>query len=77
MQIIVFGRASHKTKTFEVNADELELSLLSFLQLKELPIASSCSGKMQCRKCVDSFNNLSCEMRVKDCLNKTIEFDYL
>lgn len=77
MQIKVKGRASGKLQTINVSAFELELSLLDFLHQHEIPIASSCSGKKQCRKCVDSSGALTCELKVADYLDKTIEFDYL
>ena len=77
MQITIKGKASGKKYLFSPQESEMNLTLLEFLQNKELPIASSCSGKMQCRKCVDIKERLTCQLKVKDCLNQEVVFGYL
>lgn len=80
MFVKVIGDASKKEYKISVLKDDLELSLLLFLTKNGLPIASSCSGKNVCKKCVVNEQVLSCSLTVKDFINKhntNIRISYL
>ncbi|MBH49079.1 MAG: hypothetical protein CME71_13000 [Halobacteriovorax sp.] len=71
--IKVFGGASKKLVS-ELEVDELsmDLTLMEFLRLKKVPVASSCYGEGVCRKCivkVEETEVLSCMMTIKHFLN--------
>lgn len=52
-RIEVLGGASQSLyKMVEVYQDDLDLTLMEFLRLKGVPVASSCFGEGVCRKCV-------------------------
>lgn len=71
-QIEVFGNASKKlVKTLKVTEKNLELNLMDFLRENNLPIASSCLGKMQCEKCIINGFLLSCSVTVKEFLRNS------
>jgi hypothetical protein len=73
--IEVYGRASNKiVGIFEIS-DPQEI-LMFFLLRHGLPIASSCAGDGVCKKCRLSNDELSCQMRVGDIIQR-VEFDYL
>lgn len=77
MQIKVLGLASQKTKTFVISEDDLELSLLVFLQKHEVPVASSCSGEGVCEKCMLSDGRLSCKLIMRHLVGAEVSFNYL
>ena len=79
--IKVLGVASNK-ELLEINPNENELNmnLMNFLRAHNIPIASSCYGEGVCRKCVINKNILSCQLSVKEFINKknqVIEITYL
>lgn len=76
-KIIIKGLASSKTREIEVTDDDLDKSLLSFLSSKGIPVASSCSGKAKCHKCVFNEEILSCDEKVKDWIGEEIRFGYM
>lgn len=45
-----------------------EISLLDFLLIKDIPIASSCQGQGACSKCIVNNNLLSCQISLKNFL---------
>lgn len=83
--IQVLGKASAKAYSLQASPAHADMSLLDFLRSHGLPIASSCSGKGKCRKCVFNTDKLSCEIKVKDFIKgvtegvteDVIEIDYL
>lgn len=75
-EIIVKGRASKKSWCFPVNKKEYALTLLEFLESKNMPIASSCSGQGVCRRCIFNNDRLACEEKLKD-ISFDVEIDYL
>ena len=83
MFIKLIGKASNKVKLLDINQRELDMSLLEFLVSKEIPIASSCSGRQSCRKCVFNEGLFSCSYTLRELLNsnnektKEIRIDYL
>lgn len=76
MQVTIRKLASKKQETIPVNENEIGMTLLEFLKLKGFPIASSCSGKGICKKCVFNKAQLSCEIKVSSIKDK-IQIDYL
>lgn len=80
-QVKVKGQASNRTYTIECSQQDLEKKLMFFLQENNLPIASSCSGKNVCRKCVINNDVLSCQISLQDWLkqrkNEEIKVGYL
>lgn len=81
--IRVRGGASSKVWELFPKEDELDKNLLDFLRDHGFSVASSCSGKKQCRKCVFSDGKLSCEKRlsceesVRSLLGQEVVFDYM
>lgn len=79
MYIEVHGKASQSlVKKVEYNGEKM--SLLDFLRSHDVPIASSCSGQGVCGKCILSNFVLSCQVQVKDYIDKSgniVEVDYL
>ena len=75
VQIIkIKGLASQTISELKVTKNDLNLSLLDFLRLKSIPIASSCDGEGVCRKCLVSDEILSCQFKVKEVIeSKKIE----
>lgn len=68
-EIEVFGNASKKIVTkIVVKEPDLDKNLMDYLRENSLPIASSCMGKMQCKKCVINGFLLSCSVTVKEYL---------
>lgn len=88
-EIKVYGNASGKIiKELRPNSLEmnLQISLMTYLQSQDIPIASSCSGDGVCKKCVVNTSSqeklLSCQISLKDYLNeenfdKIITINYL
>ena len=77
--LILHGTASQKKTKISVNDEDLSKTLLTFLNEKNFPIASSCSGVGSCKKCVVCSDQLSCQITVHDFLKleKNIEVSYL
>lgn len=76
----VFGVASSKTTSLSFTSDQGSMNLLSFLQLHEIPIASSCKGRAVCQKCKINGDKLACEFTLNEFIEKfgsTISIDYL
>ena len=68
-KIRVFGKASGQLyREISINNEHQNLSVLSFLESENIPIASSCSGKGYCLKCVDSHNITLCKVTIKEYL---------
>ncbi len=60
-QIVIKGRASQRIYfQGELLPEEKKLTILEFIKLKEIPIASSCGGEGVCKKCVINGNIVSC-----------------
>ncbi|MEX0799565.1 MAG: 2Fe-2S iron-sulfur cluster-binding protein [Bacteriovoracaceae bacterium] len=87
-KITLKGKASQRSYELEAHEGDLEKDLLSFLRSLSFPVASSCSGAGQCRKCVfysgDFYSGdsetrqlLSCQVKVKQVLGEVIVFGYL
>jgi Na+-transporting NADH:ubiquinone oxidoreductase subunit NqrF len=81
-RIIVKGNASQKiilTDTIEQSL--LNQNVLTYLQSKSLPIASSCNGEGICKKCIINNNLLACTLLLKNLIDHTnsilIEIAYL
>lgn len=66
--LTIKGSASQKSTTLTPLSSELELSLMDFLIKHGFTIASSCSGEGICKKCVVNDDLISCQIKVKDCL---------
>lgn len=68
-EIEVFGMASNSVvQKIIIQEVDLIKNLMDFLREKGLPIASSCLGKMQCKKCVINGYLMSCSVSVKEYL---------
>lgn len=89
-ELIIYGRASQKKTAFRLSRDQIisneDLSLMDYLHIKGIPIASSCKGEGICNKCYVFLNEqnqdiLSCQLKVNQLLKNyktcTIEVDYL
>lgn len=64
------GLASQKSlMTFSKSEWPIEISLMEFLISKGFPIASSCNGEGQCKKCVINEDILSCQVKQTDALH--------
>ena len=79
MPIIILGKASQTKQVLPVEENDLELSLLFFLQRHKIPVASSCRGIGVCRKCIFNDELLCCEILVSEAIDKnlTMTLDYL
>lgn len=71
--------ASKNKLEIPVRDSELSMSLLDFLRLNQLPVASSCSGEGVCKKCIVNKNILSCMTTVERAMIELgdIEIEYL
>jgi ferredoxin len=81
-KILIIGLASGKIKELEVMSPiPAELSLMDFLMLNKITIASSCGGAGTCKKCVVNSAQLSCQISLKDFMQDrdigTVEITYL
>ncbi len=70
MQVTLIGVASGTSFHLEYSIDDLEKKLLNFLLEKEVTIASSCSGHGICKKCTIQDDWLTCEMTLKEFLER-------
>ena len=81
MQLQLRGKASGKTQIFELEAKDLEKSVLDFLRERGTPMASSCNGRQQCNKCLFNTNKLGCATTIAELRHEKpplyIEIDYL
>ncbi len=78
--IRIDGLASGKSWDFNITQEDLELNVLNFLRLKQLPVASSCDGEAICRLCIINDDILACNTLVKDIISKynsNITINYL
>jgi ferredoxin len=66
-------------KSVEFDDSKLELSLMDFLHQNDIPIASSCSGEGVCEKCIVNGDILSCQLSLKEFLEKfkEVQVSYL
>ncbi len=68
-QVIIFGQASQShIKKIILTDEDLDKTILEFLQDNHIPVASSCMGEGICRKCIVNDNILSCFKLVRDIL---------
>jgi len=71
VQLIVFGNASNSiVKEITVKESDLNEELMTILIAADLPIASSCSGANVCQLCLVNESIVSCQIKVKDFINK-------
>lgn len=81
MQIEIKGLASGQSLFINFNEEDLQQNLLIFLRSKGVTIASSCDGNGVCRKCMIQNDWLTCEMTLKEFLqrqnDKRITINYL
>ena len=77
--IKLIKKASNTTQMIFYKDYDLEIDLLSFLQTKNIPIASSCGGEGVCKKCVINQDVLSCQVKLNDLVEskRNIEVSYL
>jgi Na+-transporting NADH:ubiquinone oxidoreductase subunit NqrF len=78
--ISLIGLASGDSKLLKFEEIHLQSSVLAFLQLNNIPIASSCGGKRACETCTINGSLLSCAITLEDFISKhgkVIEVDYL
>lgn len=78
--IIVIGEASKRSYSFNISENDLKLTVLDFLLLKNFPIAYSCKSQGVCRKCIINYEILSCSYTVEDFIkeyNGKIKVSYL
>jgi len=78
--IQLYGKASSKSYTLPIHDQDLDKTVLVFLQDHQIPIASSCRGKMACFRCKINGEILACEFKLADFIKKfglKIEIDYL
>jgi Na+-transporting NADH:ubiquinone oxidoreductase subunit NqrF len=70
MQIEIKGKASGRSEF--ISYDDLDLTevLLTFLRKKGITIASSCDGEGVCKKCAIQNDWLTCEMTLKEFLQR-------
>ena len=84
-RLIVKGLASgREVKTIEIQPQQLEANLMDFLLFHQIPVASSCSGKGVCQKCVCIYGDrevLTCQKSLIHLFSKdrevTIYFKHL
>jgi Na+-transporting NADH:ubiquinone oxidoreductase subunit NqrF len=82
MQVIeVFGKASKTSRKFSLSSLDYPVNLLHWLTSHGITIASSCSGKGVCRKCLIQNDLATCELTVHSFLklfpDGKIYVDYL
>jgi Na+-transporting NADH:ubiquinone oxidoreductase subunit NqrF len=79
--IEVRGLASKTSRFIEVNDSDLDTDLLTWLRAHSVTIASSCDGEGVCKKCSIQNGWLTCELTLKDFLERQpdgkIEVGYL
>lgn len=70
MQIEIKGQASGRSEFIFYEDLDLTEVLLTFLRKKGITIASSCDGEGVCKKCVIQNDWLTCEMTLKEFLQR-------
>ena len=70
MQIEIKGKASGMSDFISYDVLDLTEVLLTFLRKKGITIASSCDGEGVCKKCVIQNDWLTCEMTLKEFLQR-------
>ena len=70
MQIEIKGKASGRSEFISYEDMDLTEVLLTFLRKKGITIASSCDGEGVCKKCVIQNDWLTCEMTLKEFLQR-------
>lgn len=78
--IDIIGIASGKNNTVRIYPSDHNKTMLDFLTQKKLPIASSCSGRAICRKCITQDGLLLCQYKVSEYISKfgdQVMIDYL
>ena len=70
MQIEIKGNASGRSEFISYEDLDLTEVLLTFLRKKGITIASSCDGEGVCKKCVIQNDWLTCEMTLKEFLQR-------
>ena len=83
--LIIKGLASGKiVKTIEITMQHMESNLMDFLLFHHVPVASSCSGKGVCKKCICIYGDnevLTCQKSLIHLFSKekevTIYFKHL
>jgi Na+-transporting NADH:ubiquinone oxidoreductase subunit NqrF len=70
MQIEIKGKASGRSEFISYEDLDLTEVLLTFLRKKGITIASSCDGEGVCKKCVIQNDWLTCEMTLKEFLQR-------
>ena len=70
MQIEIKGNASGRSEFISYEDMDLTEVLLTFLRKKGITIASSCDGEGVCKKCVIQNDWLTCEMTLKEFLQR-------
>jgi hypothetical protein len=74
MRVIkIVGLASGTTREISFSQNDLDKNLLIWLRDQEVTIASSCDGQGICKKCVIQNDWLTCEMTLRDLLEKAPE----
>lgn len=68
--IEVYGQASGTSRFLEFTDEDLNTDLLTLLRSKGVTIASSCDGEGVCKKCVIQEGWLTCELTLKDFLER-------
>ncbi len=84
-ELLIFGEASGKLiKIIEVYPRHLEETLMNFLLINNVPVASSCNGEGVCKKCQLTIENevtLSCQISMRNLLVSghtcMLKFSYL
>lgn len=78
--IELFGNASKSSMKIYFESHELTMTVLNFLQLKQIAIASSCRGRSSCKKCMLSNGALACEYTLKEYIKtfgNKVPIDYI
>lgn len=80
VELVIKGLASNKEYKLIPTKDQLNLSLLEYLIMQNIPISYSCRGELVCEKCTVSHNVLACSLTLKEYINEygtMITIDYL
>ncbi len=80
LSVAIKGNASGKITEFEISEKELDIAVLEFFVLKDIPIAYACFGKGQCKKCIMNGDELACQITLRELIEKfngVCEIEYL
>jgi Na+-transporting NADH:ubiquinone oxidoreductase subunit NqrF len=78
--ISLIGKASGENKLLKIEDEDLNITVLQYLQKHNIPIASSCGGKRACETCTINGDQLSCAINLDSFISKhgkVIEIDYI